>query len=339
MFHNIYNDNKIVLWYTYGKNNLLKGLRRDMGIIENMSSYLIARGFNYYKKSLVKKIEKLNETTYKAKVLGTSEYDVYIDLEHPRKCRCTCPYNKILCKHIAATYFSINEKEAILYEDSISDLLQMRNNYYDSKEKDYEQKYKTAKKYVESLTEEEVRKELLNRIISEDYDEYDRYDERMEEDFEMLDEIDDDVLDMIEKQSRPKLSSFINAFEFISDEESWINIKTTKVYTIYDFEKRYMSEEEIEEFTSEDYIMLLPNKYELREYDDMISFTNTINDEIIEKELNRALKGKGAFRRFKELIIYYNLKERWYKYKNHKLKDKVVKWLKENEIDYIDDTN
>lgn len=44
-----------------------------------MSSYLIARDFNYYKKSLVKKIEKLNETTYKAKVLGTSEYDVYID--------------------------------------------------------------------------------------------------------------------------------------------------------------------------------------------------------------------------------------------------------------------
>lgn len=60
-----------------------------------------------------------SECEYTGKVSGNGRsYDVHIDLNHPRKLTCNCPYadgKRIICKHIVALYFSIFPKEAEAY--------------------------------------------------------------------------------------------------------------------------------------------------------------------------------------------------------------------------------
>lgn len=129
-----------------------------------------------------------------------------------------------------------------------------------------------------------------------------------------------------------KLSTFIKAFEGISFEDAYINIITGEVY--YYFELNEMDEEEKEEFLYSDDIVMLPNQYELNGYDDMIVFTDSLNNETIKRDLYQSLNGKGAFRKFQDKIYYYGLKEKWFKFKNEALRKKVIKWLNDNEIEY-----
>ena len=88
-----------------------------------------------------------------------------------------------------------------------------------------------------------------------------------------------------------KLSAFINAFEFIDEEESWINLETGEAYNRWHFETEDMDEEEIEEFFWQNKIISLPMCFELNEYKDMVLFADSINNDEIRNKLYKALNG------------------------------------------------
>ena len=134
-----------------------------------------------------------------------------------------------------------------------------------------------------------------------------------------------------------KLSAFINAFEFIDEEESWINLETGEVYKRWYFETEDMDEEEIEEFFWQNKIISLPMCFELNEYKDMVLFADSINNDEIRNKLYKALNGKGAFSRFKKEIAYLGIREKWFLFRDERLKEKVKQWLEDNEIEYIED--
>lgn len=134
-----------------------------------------------------------------------------------------------------------------------------------------------------------------------------------------------------------KLSDFINAFEFISDEDSWINLETGELYNRWDFETEGMNNEEIEDFLCKDEIVALPSKHELNEYQDMDLFADSIENEEIRNKLYRALNGKGAFSRFKNEITYLGIREKWFVFRDERLREKVKAWLEDSEIEYIED--
>ncbi|MBR3832667.1 MAG: hypothetical protein IKJ72_03445 [Mycoplasmataceae bacterium] len=134
-----------------------------------------------------------------------------------------------------------------------------------------------------------------------------------------------------------KLSDFINAFEFIDEEESWINLETGEVYNRWHFETEDMDEEEIEDFFWQNKIISLPMCFELNEYKDMVLFADSINSDEIRNKLYKALNGKGAFSRFKKEIAYLGIREKWFLFRDERLKEKVKQWLEDNEIEYIED--
>ena len=134
-----------------------------------------------------------------------------------------------------------------------------------------------------------------------------------------------------------KLSDFINAFEFIDEEESWINLETGEVYNRWHFETEDMDEEEIEDFFWQNKIISLPMCFELNEYKDMVLFADSINNDEIRNKLYKALNGKGAFSRFKKEIAYLGIREKWFLFRDERLKEKVKQWLEDNEIEYIED--
>ena len=162
---------------------------------------------------------------------------------------------------------------------------------------------------------------MINYILDERYYNcLNEYDDRYEEEFEILYEIDEDILEEIAhskskviEKTYPihKLEDYIEAFEMIDGEDSWIDLETCEVYDDYYFEENDMDDEEIEEFYNNPNVISLPGRNELNEYEDMVSFVDSLDDNYIKERLYQALKGKGAFKRFKNEIVKLNVRGKY----------------------------
>ena len=47
-----------------------------------------------------------------------------------------------------------------------------------------------------------------------------------------------------------------------------------------------------------------------------------------------AIRGKGAFRRFKDWVIDMGIEQLWYDYRDDAYKRKAAQWCEENRIEY-----
>ncbi len=96
-----------------------------MGLIDCASGNSLWRGYDYYKEKKVKTFVSTTDTTFRGIVGGShgESYSVTIDIEHPRKSSCNCPFadgKRIVCKHQIAVYFSAFPKEADrIYREAI----------------------------------------------------------------------------------------------------------------------------------------------------------------------------------------------------------------------------
>lgn len=156
-----------------------------MGMKEICSYNSYWRGLEYFENNRVKSINKINEYEYEAEVEGTENYHVHLNIDRPRKSTCTCPHaagKSTICKHKMAVYFSV-------FPDEAQEAIDERNRYYEhleEREREYDKKVeeirKMYKELVDDLSEEEVRKRLVNYMVydymeNEDdpYDGDDRY--------------------------------------------------------------------------------------------------------------------------------------------------------------------
>ena len=154
------------------------------------------RGYYYYKKGFVKELKKLDENIYSSVVSGTYDYNVILNLKNLRKCSCSCPHKVKICKHVMATYYTVFPEEAKQYEEGLKLVIKRCNEHRQRKDEQYNEVHKKAVEYVNSLTVDELKKELVNFIVNRDYyDEYDPYDEEYEEEMDILYELDDEIIE------------------------------------------------------------------------------------------------------------------------------------------------
>ena len=128
-----------------------------MSIITMASGSSCWRGLDYYKSKKIKNIKKLNNNEYTSIVSGNKDYNVYLNLEHPRKSTCNCPLangKRIICKHIVATYFSAVPNSAKNFEEEQEKLQQEYEEYE-------ERQYKNAINYLHKMTKKELIEELV----------------------------------------------------------------------------------------------------------------------------------------------------------------------------------
>ena len=85
--------------------------------------------------------------------------------------------------------------------------------------------------------------------------------------------------------------------------------------------------------------LTLVDKFDFHEYRQMEKFIMALSSERLRDELDYAIRGKGAFRRFKDVLARHDLLDQWYAYKDAALKQFVVEWCEEEEIPFIDDTH
>lgn len=98
-------------------------------------------------------------------------------------------------------------------------------------------------------------------------------------------------------------------------------------------ENRKIAIDVVENF--ENYIEL-PTKYDVNEYKIMENFCLSVSNQWKQEALLRAIKGKGAFRRFKDKIIDFEMEEQWYTYRYECFKQIAIKWCQGNNINFIE---
>ena len=128
-----------------------------MGIISLASGNSCWRGLNYYKNKKVIELNKIDESEYLSIVKGTHNYNVYLNIEHPRKSTCDCPLangKRIICKHIVATYFTVFPKEAINFEEE-------QNRLHEEYEKEQEEEYDKVIRCLNRMSKQELIEELI----------------------------------------------------------------------------------------------------------------------------------------------------------------------------------
>lgn len=134
-------------------------------------------------------------------------------------------------------------------------------------------------------------------------------------------------------------SEIRNAFEFVSsgsrdENNAYVCKKTGVIYwtsTTLDLEEEVPKDLE----TSLDYVEV-PHKNELKLGQ---SLALTFIDQTLPDEYNfvaSLFRKRGAYRRFKDMLQYQGLLEKWYAFEEQASDDALLAWCEENEIKHID---
>ena len=150
-----------------------------------------------------------------------------------------------------------------------------------------------------------------------------------------------------------KLSEIIEGMDFQFDEtSSFLNTRTGQVVSVGDDDLRAAEDEKVvklwpewqrdniqiaKEILEEDYYVRLPSKFDINEYSVMEDFCLSLSDERISNKLLNYIKGRGAFRRFKDEIYRLGIEEDWYKYRDNAFKEMAIDWCKDNGVEFIDE--
>jgi hypothetical protein len=121
-----------------------------------------------------------------------------------------------------------------------------------------------------------------------------------------------------------------NSFE----QDYYLDLETGEILMISDYMDTEDTEEteELREQLEED-----PDRYEplpkadSREgYRDMEDFIATMEDERLAELLEVAINGKGAFRRFKDVLAGFpEEREEWFRFKDDRLMERALEWLED----------
>ncbi|MDP2935487.1 MAG: UPF0158 family protein, partial [Dehalococcoidia bacterium] len=72
-------------------------------------------------------------------------------------------------------------------------------------------------------------------------------------------------------------------------------------------------------------------------YGDMEEFIVTVKDRILQGLLEVAIDGRGAFRRFKDVLARYpNEEQRWFRFRDERGRQRILEWLEEEGIEAVE---
>ena len=94
--------------------------------------------------------------------------------------------------------------------------------------------------------------------------------------------------------------------------------------------------EELIENSPRGRFLRFPTKYDIHEYSIMESFVESLPSGAARQELAHAIRGKGAFRRFKNGVYYHRIKQQWFDYQAEAYREIAIRWCRDEGIDYVE---
>lgn len=127
-----------------------------------------------------------------------------------------------------------------------------------------------------------------------------------------------------------KLQEVLEALEGAGmDAEYYYDTKNEEILMVFDgMNNGEMNPELIEDIREgfiEDYIPLL-RQYDMNKYRMMEEFIYELLDGRAQDVLEAAIRGKGAFQRFKDRLYDFNLQEKWYKHRDTCYEQAAREW-------------
>ncbi|HEM4423839.1 UPF0158 family protein [Streptococcus suis] len=131
-----------------------------------------------------------------------------------------------------------------------------------------------------------------------------------------------DALQMLSQGDRYYYDSYLDELVYLSVEETGL-------------ESREGLEEEIEEDVTGRFVRL-PTYYDFNPYAFMERYVYHLPEGDLSDRLSRAIRGRGAFRRFKNELERCDRLEEWYAFETQCYKELVLDWCQENEIAIVE---
>jgi hypothetical protein len=132
------------------------------------------------------------------------------------------------------------------------------------------------------------------------------------------------------KSLKVDLDELCSAMEDTSYEnEYYLDLKTGEIL----FLSEYMDDEETRKLRDQieedfDRYERIPRAESHEGYEDMEDFIATVKDAHLAELLEVAINGRGAFRRFKDVLLRYpEERERWFRFKDERMQERALKWL------------
>jgi hypothetical protein len=128
----------------------------------------------------------------------------------------------------------------------------------------------------------------------------------------------------------------IDAYGSNSDQmRHYLNLKTGHVAVITE-DDEFMVDNPEEVLGNDDYIEL-PQGTSHEGYQDMEDFIETVEDSTLQKLLSVAIQGKGAFRRFKDVLLDYpDERQRWFDFESAAQMTRIQRWLNAHDIELVE---
>ena len=83
---------------------------------------------------------------------------------------------------------------------------------------------------------------------------------------------------------------------------------------------------------------LIPKVESYEGYRDMQAFIATVEDDHLSELLEVAINGKGAFRRFKDVLLNYpEERERLFQFKDDRMKERALEWLDDIDVTLVEE--
>lgn len=150
-----------------------------------------------------------------------------------------------------------------------------------------------------------------------------------------------------------RLKDIVDEMDSFGDEyRSFLNIQTGELITfsgeelgaaedgesLDDFPEwqRELIQKASEVFSTDDYCEL-PSKFDIHEYSIMERFCYTVEDDELNRRLLNSIRGRGAFRYFKDTIHEYGIADDWFRYRDQAFRDIAMDWLEANNIAYSEE--
>lgn len=292
------------------------------------------RGYDYYKDGNVISVTSDNGVgVYKAKVEGSepTPYDVSLNINHPRKTTCNCPFasgKRIICKHAVAAYFTLFPDEAEEYYNNV--ILAA-----EEAEKEAERVEKKFENYIKNLGREE--------LIETVFDLWDVIPDWAQEEFlyanNVLDDVDEDIDDDSDDDddfngsvSFPLAEIVANLYNTSFGYMVYIDKSDGNAVMVLDGKVLGDSDITAEDLEGDDRFIAMPTAENIDSYDIMKQFMATVDDGQVREKLTKAIHQKGAYRKFKDEVRFFGLEEKWYKFSDEKYERVALEWCKEHGV-------
>ena len=80
----------------------------------------------------------------------------------------------------------------------------------------------------------------------------------------------------------------------------------------------------------------LPSPYDIHEYSIMERFIWSLPEGAIQDRLENAIRGRGAFRRFKDSIYRLDIEQEWYDFRANAYRKIAVEWCEEHGFQFVE---